>query len=62
MTPAECPTDVSTVDKRVGDRDLDATTSDIEDEGYVRPPMTEQNRVPRIYGGDNAAEQFDQDV
>lgn len=25
---------------------------DVEDEGYVRPPMSEQNRVPQINGGD----------
>jgi polyphosphate kinase len=25
---------------------------DVEDDGYVRPPMAEQNRIPQIYGGD----------
>jgi hypothetical protein len=23
-----------------------------EDKGYVRPPMSEQNFVPKVYGGD----------
>jgi polyphosphate kinase 2 (PPK2 family) len=27
---------------------------DIEREGYVRPPMTEQHRVPQIYNGEHA--------
>lgn len=26
--------------------------TDIEEEGYVRPPMTKQNQIPKVYGGD----------